>query len=54
MLTYEPTADEKKTKIGKYIIRRLFEGDLDKDDNAAIDKFVSEAGPFQNPIWIRP
>lgn len=54
ILSYEPTPDEKKTKIGKYIIRRLFEGDLDQDDNAAIDKFLAEAGPFQNPIQTRP
>ncbi|CAD8176178.1 unnamed protein product [Paramecium octaurelia] len=54
ILTYEPTADEKKTKIGKYTIRRLFEGELDEQDNAAINKFLEEAGPFQNPIWTRP
>ena len=30
ILNYEPTPDEKKTKIGKYTIRRLFEGELDE------------------------
>ncbi|KAM3129449.1 hypothetical protein pb186bvf_018441 [Paramecium bursaria] len=50
---FQPTQEEIKTIIGNKKIRRIFDTQLDEEDNKAIDLFYKEVGQPENLLWTR-